>query len=82
MFGCSPLVLKWFTSYLSDRYQRTPDWKVCIAQPRSRVRNFGRNARLDAQILEMFRRNAHFRNQRRLSALLKSYCTIFRAQVL
>ena len=23
MFGCSPLVLKWFTSYLSDRYQRT-----------------------------------------------------------
>ena len=22
MFGCSPLVLKWFTSYLSDRYQR------------------------------------------------------------
>ena len=44
MFGCSPLVLKWFTSYLSDRYQRTPDWKVCIAQPRSRVRNFGRNA--------------------------------------
>ncbi|CAB4036993.1 Hypothetical predicted protein, partial [Paramuricea clavata] len=23
MFGCSSLVLKWFTSYLSDRYQRT-----------------------------------------------------------
>ena len=23
MFGCSPLVLKWFTSYLSDRYQHT-----------------------------------------------------------
>ena len=23
MFGCSPLVLKWFTSYLSDCYQRT-----------------------------------------------------------
>ena len=23
MFGCSPLVLKWFTSYLSDHYQRT-----------------------------------------------------------
>jgi hypothetical protein len=23
MFGCSPLVLKWFTSYLSDRYQLT-----------------------------------------------------------
>ena len=37
-----------------------PDWKVCIAQPRSRVRNFGQNARLEAQILEMLRRNAHF----------------------
>jgi hypothetical protein len=23
MFGCSPLVLKWFTSYLSDRNQIT-----------------------------------------------------------
>ena len=37
-----------------------PDWKVCIAQPRSRVRNFGQNARLEAQILEMLRKNAHF----------------------
>ena len=74
-------IVRWhkkFTCYSANSVWS--DWKVCIAQPRSRVRYFGRNARLDAHILEMFRRNAHFRNQRRLSALLKSYCTIFRAQ--
>jgi hypothetical protein len=36
---------------ITSGLQFQTDWKVCIAQPRSRVRNFGRNARLDAQIL-------------------------------
>jgi hypothetical protein len=63
-----PLAWRLSTRHVITIYEvltLAPDWKVCIAQPRSRVRNFGRNARLDAQILEMFRRNAHFRNQRR-----------------
>ena len=39
-----------------------PDWKVCIAQPRYRLRNFGTSARPDAQILKILLSDAQFEN--------------------
>ena len=42
-----------------------PDWKVCIAQPISRLRNFGTSAHPDAQILKILLSDAQFENAAR-----------------
>ena len=39
-----------------------PDWKVCIVQPISQLRNFGTSARPDVQILKILLSDAQFEN--------------------
>ena len=46
-------------------YGMVPDWKVCIAQPISRLRNFGTSAGPDAQILKILLSDAQFENAAR-----------------
>ncbi len=47
------------------------DWKVCIAQSKSRLHNFGPSARPGAQILEIFFSGNIFSN---------IFCTMFEAR--
>ena len=58
-----------------------PDWKVCIAQPRSRLRNFGPSARPGAQILEIFFSGAQFTKARMQNAIAQFLKRVERAEM-
>ena len=58
-----------------------PDWKVCIAQPRSRLRNFGPSARPGAQILEIFFSGAQFTKARMQNAIAQFLKRVERAEL-
>ena len=60
---------------------RIPDWKVCIAQPRSRLRNFGPSARPGAQILKIYFSGAQFEKVRMQNAIAQFLKRVERAEM-
>ena len=67
------LNMKSFSSIIMSLYSGRPDWKVCIVQPRSRLRSFGANARPGAQILKILSSGAQFRNVARQKMILRNF---------
>ncbi len=60
----------------------SPDWKVCIiAQPKSRLRNFGPSARPGAQILKIYFSGAQFEKVRMQNAIAQFLKRVERAEM-